>query len=214
MDTPILHPRTLLQIAGAARRPPPPERAILILVDMQAEYREGGGLKLPGERGATARAAALLTRARALGVPVLHVLHRGRAGGALFDPLAPGYAPLPEVAPALGEVVVEKALPNAFAGTDLLERIHATQRPEIVVAGFMTHMCVAATVKAALDFGIPATVAADACCTRPLPDPTGGPDLPADAVHRATLAALADRFAAVDNDIWAESGRKVVPGAG
>jgi hypothetical protein len=44
-------------------------------------------------------------------------------------------------------------------------------------------------------------VVADATATRDLPDPLMCPEAygvqPADAVHRATLAALADRFAIV-----------------
>ncbi|MFO0750624.1 MAG: hypothetical protein U1F43_33890 [Myxococcota bacterium] len=41
-------------------------------------------------------------------------------------------------------------------------------------------------------------VAADAAATRPLPDAPGGdPPIAADVLHRAALAALADRFADV-----------------
>jgi hypothetical protein len=61
----------------------------------------------------------------------------------------------------------------------------------------MTHMCVSATVRAALDRGLSSTVAMDATATRDLPDPLGGGDLPAGIVHRAALAAIADRFATV-----------------
>ena len=61
-------------------------------------------------------------------------------------------------------------------------------RTQLVIAGFMTHMCVSSTARAALDLGYKATVAADAAATRDLPDPMGGV-ISADALHRAALAA-------------------------
>jgi len=65
-----------------------------------------------------------------------------------------------------------------------------------VLAGFMTHMCVSSTARAALDLGYQTTVVADACATRDLPRPGGGTIAAAD-LHAAELAALADRFAIV-----------------
>ena len=95
-----------------------------------------------------------------------------------------------------GEEIVEKALPNAFAGTRLSEVLEGIGKRPLILAGFMTHMCVSATARAALDLGHSTTVAMDATATRDLPDPTGGV-LAAGDVHRAALAAIADRFAVV-----------------
>lgn len=64
------------------------------------------------------------------------------------------------------------------------------------VVGYMTHMCVSSTVRAALDRGYRTTVVANATATRDLPDGSGGA-VSAQDVQRASLAALADRFAAV-----------------
>ena len=73
----------------------------------------------------------------------------------------------------------------------------ADGKKTLVIAGFMTHMCVSATIRSALDHGYHVTVASDAVATRDLPDPLGGPDLSAEQINRAALAELADRFAAV-----------------
>ncbi len=73
------------------------------------------------------------------------------------------------------------------------------RRKHLVVAGFMTHMCASSTVRAALDLGYRCTVVAGACTTRDLPDGCGGVVAAAE-VHRAELAALADRFATVVPD--------------
>jgi nicotinamidase-related amidase len=58
---------------------------------------------------------------------------------------------------------------------------------------------VSATVRSALDHGFRSTVVASACATRALPSPLGGA-IEADKLHEASLAALADLFAAIVAD--------------
>ena len=188
---------TLLDHAGIRPQPAALAEAVLVLIDMQREYSDGR-LALPGVGPAVAAAAELLARALRLGTPVIHVLQQGRPGG-LFDAAGPTVAPIAGLESAAGEGVVKKTLPNAFAGTDLAERIAATGRGKLVVVGFMTHMCVDATTRSALDHGLATTVVAAACASRDLPDPLGGAR-PAAEVHRAALTALADRFATVVAD--------------
>lgn len=192
------HPQTLLAMAGAPTHPAPLDRAILVVIDIQHEYREGR-LPLDGVDAAVAEAARLLARARAAGVPVIHIVQHSPPGRGVFDETGPMVGILPEVAPLPGEPVVPKRLPNAFAGTDLADRIRALGRTEVILAGFMTHMCISATARCALDLGFRATVVAAATATRDLPDPLGGV-IPAATVHRAALAELADRFATVVAD--------------
>ncbi|MFE1599354.1 isochorismatase family protein [Methylobacterium sp. ID0610] len=188
-------PRTLMQMAGLAPVPARIEEAVLLIIDAQAEYAAGGGLPLDGLDAALARLGALLAAARAAGAPVIHVAHRGQPGR-LFDPEAGG-AILPAAAPAPGEPVVEKTLPNAFTRTDLAARLAGLGGRDLLVAGFMTHNCVSATARAGLDLGYRVTVAGDATATRALPDPLGGAALDAASIQRAALAALADRTATV-----------------
>lgn len=192
-------PQTLLQVAGAPLHPSPWNAAALVIIDHQEEYRLGG-LPLSGLAEAVAELRRLLAAARDHAAPVFHVVHHGRPGGRLFDPVGPMAAILPELAPIDGEVVVRKALPNAFAGTDLEGLVRRTGRTELIIAGFATHMCVSATTRAALDRGFRTTVVAGAVATRDLPDPLSGDIIPAATLHRAELAALADRFAVVVAD--------------
>ena len=186
--------KTLLELAGATPTPSRLGSSVLVLIDIQNEYFDGP-LRLTGVDTAAEVAAGLLTRARALGTPVVHVRQRGRAGG-VFDLDAPRGQIHASVAPLDGEAVVDKGLPNSFANTSLADVLEGIGARPLVVAGFMTHMCVSATVRSALDRGLSTTVAVDATTTRDLPDPTGGV-LAADTVHRAALAAIADRFATV-----------------
>lgn len=186
--------KTLLQMAGAPQDPAPLSESALVMIDCQCEYVDGV-LALPGVEPALAECAKVLARARAGGVPIVHVQHKGQPGG-LFDPEAPSFAFAAPAAPAPGETCLTKALPNAFAGTDLAETLRGTGRKTIIFAGFMTHMCISSSVRAATDLGFGATVVGNACATRDLPDGAGGV-VSADELHRAVLAALADRFAIV-----------------
>ncbi|AIB15313.1 isochorismatase (plasmid) [Azospirillum argentinense] len=191
-------PKTLLALAGAPATPSPLDTAALLLIDAQREYTEGA-LPLVGVEAAVAEAARLLERARKAGTPVFHIVHHGKPGGALFNPEGPLSGIVAPLIPLDGETVVVKHLPNAFAGTELDALIRATGRKELIVAGFQTHMCVSSTVRAALDLGWRTTVVDAASATRDLPDGAGGV-IPAEALHRANLAALADRFAVVVKD--------------
>ncbi len=197
MTPPESLPKTLLAMAGVENRPHPWHDSVLLLIDMQNEYRSGK-LPLPGVEPALAEGAALLERARSAGTPVVHVQHEGKPGGA-FDPGSEAFALADPVAPREGEGRVRKALPNAFAGTDLDALLKGYGRKNLIVGGFMTHMCVSSTVRAALDLGYGSTVVAAACATRDLPDGVGGV-VPSDQLHRAELAALSDRFAMVVAD--------------
>jgi nicotinamidase-related amidase len=186
--------RALWQIGGASRNVARLGEAVLVVIDAQREYQDGQ-LPLDGIDPALDALAALLARARAAGTPVIHVVHRGKPGG-LFAP-GEGGAIVERAAPVAGEPIVEKTLPNAFAGTDLLARLRETGRSKPILAGFMTHNCVDATARAAFDLGMQATLVADALADRALPDPLGGPDVSAADVQRGVLAGLADRIAVV-----------------
>jgi nicotinamidase-related amidase len=196
-------PKTLLEMSGAPRHPSAWDKAALVLIDQQREYVDGA-LPLPGVQAAIAETAKVLELARKAGAPIIHVVHHGRPGGGLFNPEGPMAAIVPELTPRAGETVLPKSMPNSFTKTNLAELLKASGRTEIVVTGFMTHMCVSATVRSAVDHGYRVTLVANAAATRDLPDPLGGVQSAA-TVHRATLAALADRFAIVvaDAEAWA-----------
>ena len=149
---------TLLEMAGGRRQPAPLSDATVIIIDAQKEY-DGGGLALPDLAPKTAEIAALLARTRAIDSPVIHVRHLGQPGG-LFDPLGDGSAFVEDAAPLPGEI--DKQLPNAFAGTGLQAQIRRLGRDQLIFAGFMTHMCISSSVRAAFDLGYDCTVIATA----------------------------------------------------
>jgi nicotinamidase-related amidase len=190
-----MRPKTLLELAGAAPAPARLGDSVVVVIDAQHEYVDGA-LPLPGVRPALEEIGRLLARARARQTPVIHIVHHAKSGK-LFLAGSPSADIAAPAAPAPGEPVLTKSLPNAFASTDLADRLHALHRSAIIVVGFMTHMCVEATTRAAIDLGLRATVIAAATATRDLPDPITGATVPAAEVQRNALAALADRFATV-----------------
>lgn len=187
-------PMTLLQLAQADLAPARMREASLVMIDFQNEYL-AGPLALSDAAPAIEAAKALIDLARRSEAPVFHIAHRGRAGG-MFDREGERGQIVKDLAPRAGEAVVEKALPNGFAGTDLHERLTRAGRKNIVIAGFMTHMCVSSTARAALDLGYRVTIVASACATRDLPG-IGGGVVPARTVHEVALAELSDRFAII-----------------
>ena len=186
--------KTLLQLSGADLTPAKLRNATLLLIDLQNEYLEGP-IALPGAEPAIAEAARLLEAARTAGAPVIHVAHKGRAGS-LFDREAERGQIVAALTPGDGEAVIEKGLPNAVAGTTLDTALRGTGRDDVVIAGFMTHMCVSSTARAALDAGYRVTVVDAACATRALPDGHGG-TVEAETLHHVSLVALSDRFAVI-----------------
>jgi nicotinamidase-related amidase len=186
--------KTLLQLAGADLAPAKWRDACLVLIDIQNEYLNGP-IAVDDAQAAVANASRLLASARVAGVPIIHIAHKGRPGG-LFDRAAERGQLVDAVAPISAEAVIEKTLPNAFAGTELHALITAAGRKELILAGFMTHMCVSSTARAALDLGYRTTVVAAACGTRDLPDGLGG-IVPAATVHKVALVELSDRFAVI-----------------
>ena len=185
---------TMLQMSGLAPTPASMANGVLLIIDAQREYTDGL-LPLTGVAAAVDALALLLDKARQAKAPIIHVRHKGSPTGKAFNPTLSGFEIVASLAPRDGETIVDKGLPNAFAGTELAKHLAATGRKSLIVGGFMTHMCVSATVRSATDHGYMSTVAADTVATRDLPDATGGATVAADALNRVTLAALSDRFA-------------------
>ncbi len=191
-------PRTLLDLAGVKLQPALLSEATLILIDVQREYLDGV-VPMEGIEASLVEIQTLLGRARAQGTPVVHVQHLGRQGGALFNPEGPYVQPPPGMEPTLGEAVVFKKFNNSFHDTDLQAVLDRLGRKQLVIVGYGSHMCVSSTTRDAAERGFQVTVVAEATGSRDLPDGLAG-IVPAAQVHRANLAALADRFAAIVKD--------------
>ncbi|MFD7974760.1 cysteine hydrolase family protein [Streptomyces sp. NPDC059071] len=187
---------SLRELSGFDQTPASLAASTLILVDYQNTYTQGV-LELTGWEAALDAAAELLAKARAAGAEVVHVINDG-GEGTPYDIRAEIGQIHPRVAPAEGEQVVVKTVPDAFVGTGLGELLDAAGHKDVVVAGFMTHMCVAFTSAGAFLRGNRPTVVADACATRPLATPGG--EIPAEQLHLGALATIGDVYGVVVPD--------------
>lgn len=188
---------TLRQLSGLPATPARLSESALVIVDAQNTYR-GGVMQLIGVEPALDECARLLARARALKIPVIHIQHDAGPGSP-YDVGAEIGAIADKVAPLAEEAVVTKNYPNSFVNTDLDARLKAAGVKNLVVMGFMTHMCINSTARGAFNLGYGVTVPAAATATRPLPSPDGAV-VSAEAVQSVALAALGDLFAVVVRD--------------
>ena len=187
-------PATLRNFAGVAPRPAvDPHNAVLIIIDAQNEYRTG---KLPLENvdAAIQEIVRLRTWAKTNGVPVINVQHVSRATSPLFAKGSDADAIVSELTPAPGEPLIQKTMPNSFAKTNLDDVLTPLARKQLIVTGFMTHMCVDATTRAATERGYQVFIPASATADRAVPAPDGTV-VSAQDLKRASLTALNDTFA-------------------
>ncbi|MFI8768154.1 isochorismatase family protein [Streptomyces sp. NPDC053792] len=186
---------TLRDVIGLPQELPRLGESALIMIDFQNTYRTGV-MRLDRAEEAVAAGARLLAAARAAGAPVVHIVNDGGEGGP-YDIRAEIGSISDEVAPIEGEKVVVKQFPNAFHATDLEETLKDLGvGGDLVLAGFMTHMCVLFTAQGAFNLGYRPTVVAEATATRPLEAPDGGV-LPSEALQAASLTTVRDLFGTV-----------------
>lgn len=186
---------TLRVLADLPQQPVNLSQSTLVLIDCQNTYTRGV-MELEGVQAALEEAAALLDRARSAGIPIIHIQHND-GPDSLYDIEGESGAIVPIVAPCDGEPVVVKQYPNSFVQTDLDDRLKAVGASNLVLAGFMTHMCVNSTARGAFNLGYAPTVVANATATRALPGLGSDDTVPAATMQAASLAAMADLFAVV-----------------
>ncbi|GAA2783745.1 cysteine hydrolase family protein [Streptomyces rameus] len=184
---------TLRQLNAFDDTPASLASATVILIDYQNTYTQGV-MELSGWEAALDAGATLLAKARESGAKVIHVVNDG-GEGTPYDIRAEIGRIHPKVAPVDGEATVVKTKPNAFLDTDLGDLVDAAGNKDLVIAGFMTHMCVAFTAQGAFLRGNRPTVVADASATRPLE--TSVARVSADALHLGALATIGDLYGVV-----------------
>jgi biuret amidohydrolase len=172
-----------------------PTRSAVLLLHHQNEVVDAEGLI--GRTGMAAAAAGavdaaedLAQRARAVGVPVLHVTFAARHGwtastarnlrrGAVdgFAAGSWGAAPVARLTRPEDHVLTHDTM-SAFAGTSLSALLRTLDRRRVLLAGVSTHLVVAASAFAATDLGYETVVVPEACAA------------PSASVHDAALAQL------------------------
>lgn len=164
-------------------------KTALIVIDIQNDYFADGGFALPAMEQVAQQAAGLIAAFRDANAPVIHVQHiMTRPNPPFFLPGSFGEELASIVKPETDEPVVTKNYPNAFRGTTLTAKLQEQDVSNLMIVGAMTNNCVAATTRAATDFGYQVIVVHDACAAANLTFQTT--TVPSEMVHATFMAAL------------------------
>ncbi|WP_425468041.1 cysteine hydrolase family protein [Paraburkholderia guartelaensis] len=187
-----------------------PRRA-LVVIDVQNEYVSGDlPIEYPPIETSLANIGRAIDAARAAGVPVVVVQNFAPADSPLFARGSVGAELHPVVASRERDHYVEKALPSAFAGTDLKAWLADHGIDTLTVAGYMTHNCDASTVFEATHAGLAVEFLVDATGSVPYANEAGTAS--AEEIHRVFSTVMHTRFAAVvTTDAWLAAVEKGVP---
>jgi nicotinamidase-related amidase len=179
--------------AGPYPFPLEPDRAALVIIDMQRDFLQPGGFgaalgnDVSQLAGVVAPTQRMLAAARDAGLLVVHTREghrpdlsdlvpakhrRGRGSLRIGDrgPMGrilvrgePGHDIIPELMPIAGEPVLDKPGKGAFYATDLELMLQARGISQLVIAGVTTEVCVNTTAREANDRGFECLVLSD--CT-------------------------------------------------
>ena len=168
----------------------------LLIIDVQNDYFKNGKNPLYNSEKTVETIKNTLELFREKNYPIIHVQHIStRLDATFFIKDTEGSEIHPQVKPLESEKLIVKNYPNSFKNTDLLDYLKSKKIEEIIICGMMTHMCVAATTKAAFDLGFKLQILKDTCTTKDLlfEDTL----IPAETVHKTILASLNGIFGKV-----------------
>lgn len=170
--------------------------AALILVDIQNDYFPNGKMELSDPVTAADNAGKILEWFRQNNDNIFHIQHiSNHEGASFFLPNTEGVKINESVIPLEQESIITKHTPNSFFKTELESKLREIGVTKLVICGMMTHMCIDATVRAAMELGFECTLIEDACATRDLvyQDKV----VSAEQVHYAFVGALHGVYANV-----------------
>jgi nicotinamidase-related amidase len=173
--------------------------AALVLIDLQKAIDDPSW----GERNhphAEARARRMLMLWRLLRWPFFHIRHDSKDPDSTYRPNQPLHEFKTETAPLPGDIVLGKTTCNAFASTDLAERMRELQVARVFVCGVITNNSVESTVRAGGDLGFSMYLVEDACFT------FGKGRWTAQDVHDMTLSNLEGEYATITTSARVVSG--------
>jgi nicotinamidase-related amidase len=168
----------------------------LIVIDFQNEYFSGK-LPIPDGRKALEQSRKLVDFADRNGIAVIHVQHINPAASPVFAEGSKGAQIVDEMRPGKQHTVLQKNTVSVFASTDLDARLKHAGIKTIIVAGLMTHACIAAAAREAAPLGYEVVVASDAVATRSIVAWDNKDVVPHDVLNRSALTEISDAFGSV-----------------
>ena len=133
-----------------------PDKSAVLIMDFQQRIISNVASE---PEAVVQHAARALDGARAAGIPVLYVVHRGGP----FAEYAPDVELHPGVTPADGERIITKTKPGPFSTTALDVNLREMGKDTLIIMGVATSGCVLSTVRWAVDINYRFIVLSDAC---------------------------------------------------
>lgn len=169
-----------------------PTSTALLVIDFQQEYFTGR-LPIPDGQKALNKARELIAFADKARIPVYQIQHIAPAGSAVFALDGEGVKFHPQMLPRAGDTVLQKTTVSVFGSTELDRLLKEKGIKTVIIAGLMTHACVAGGARDAAPLGYQVVVASDASATRSITRADGS-SIDANSLHRAALASVEDTF--------------------
>lgn len=186
--------KSFREIIGVPRSSASPQDSTLIIIDAQNEYASGA-LKTENVAETRKSIARLLEKYRqgGDGKNIVHVVHEVPEGAPVFTPNTALAQEFEELTPKAGEKVVKKNFPSSFAKTDLHEYLQSLGDvgKKVVLVGYMAHVCVSTTTRAADELGYDPLIVREAVGDRDIPG------VKAETLVSVVLSELADSFGTV-----------------
>jgi nicotinamidase-related amidase len=172
----------------------------LVVVDAQNEFSEKGRRAVPDHAMIFSKILWHVERAREDGEPIAWVQHHNKphesrafVPGEWGTELSPGLCPKTE---SSKEQLFQKEVYGAFSTTNLAEWLQTNGIDEVVLVGFLSHMCLSTSAREALVRGFKVSIDPTATGARDIVHPVLGRQA-ADEVRRTALLQLADMGAAI-----------------
>ncbi|VVN58338.1 cysteine hydrolase family protein [Pseudomonas fluorescens] len=169
-----------------------PASTALLVIDFQQEYFTGR-LPIPDGQKALNKTRELIAFADKARIPVYQIQHIAPAGSAVFALDGEGVKFHPQMLPRAGDTVLQKTTVSVFGSTELDRLLKEKGIKTVIIAGLMTHACVAGGARDAAPLGYQVVVASDASATRSITRADGS-SIDANSLHRAALASVEDTF--------------------
>ena len=166
----------------------------LLVVDAQESFRQRAD-----DWAATANPAVLeniallVAHARRVGDEVVWITHSEPGSGGVFDPVNGFVRVIDALEPLASEPALTKTTINAFASTDLEERLRRDGIRRLVVCGIRTEQCCETTTRVAADLGFEVEFITDATTTSSIPAAGALAAVSGEDIMRRTESILAAR---------------------
>ncbi|KAM0749345.1 Isochorismatase hydrolase [Meredithblackwellia eburnea MCA 4105] len=178
----------------------------LVVIDAQNTYDGKTGSPLgitSGLEQSQKVIGDLANRFRKADAPIFWIQHTAGSGAPVFNPDNATFDFIGDVRPekvggGSKEFVVVKTAPSSFTKTDLEDQLKANDIKQVVLTGYMAHVCVTGTARSAFELGYDVVIVRDGVGDRDIPASDGsGGTVKGEEVVRVVLDELGDAIGTV-----------------